>query len=41
MCLVEWGGKKINGGAWVFSPQAHQKVLSKMKRILKGENRAA
>ena len=28
VCLVEWGGKKINCGPQVFSPLAHQKVLS-------------
>ena len=28
VCLVGWGGRKINDGAWVFSPQAHQKVFS-------------
>jgi len=28
VCLVGWGGKKINCGPQVFSPLAHQKVLS-------------
>ena len=25
-CLVGWGERKINGGARMFSPRAHQKV---------------
>ena len=28
VCLVGWGGRKINGGAQVFSSQTHQKVFS-------------
>ena len=28
VCLVRWGGRKINGGIQVFSPRAHQKVFS-------------
>ena len=28
MCLVEWRGKKINGGDHVFSSWTHQKVFS-------------
>ena len=41
VCLVVWEGKKINGRIRVFSPLTHQKVLSKIRRKLKGENRAA
>ena len=29
VCLVEWGGMKINSRAWVFSLQAHQKFSPK------------
>ena len=29
VCLVRWSGRKINGGAQVFSPQGHQKVSPK------------
>ena len=28
VCLVGWGGRKINGGVQVFSPRAHQKAFS-------------
>ena len=34
VCLVGWRGRKINSGVQVFSPLAHQNVLSKMKRKL-------
>ena len=27
VCLVGWGERKINGGARMFSPRAHQKVF--------------
>ena len=40
VCFVRRGGKKINDGARVFSFRAYQKVLTKMKRKLKGKNEA-
>ena len=40
--LVEWGGKKINGGPQgVFSPGPPKSFLSKMWRKLKRKNEAA
>ena len=32
VCLVGWGGMKIDSRAWVFSPQTHQKVFSQKWR---------
>ena len=42
VCLVGWGGKKINGeGTNVFSSGSPKSFLSKIKRKLKGENAVA
>ena len=41
VCLVEWGGMKINGGGpCVFSLSPSKSFLPKMERKLKGENEA-
>ena len=41
VCLVRWGGRKINGEVRMFFPQAYQKsFLPKMERKLKEENEA-